>query len=107
MEPEAGERLHCAAARGFRIGSGLRCFLRCCIARALRCGLHQAAPRCAESLLVVLEIEAAVLTRWEDEMFWRATTNYFDALSESCEPGHGFIIQRNETVPGFRLASFD
>jgi hypothetical protein len=29
MEPEAGERLHCAAARGFRIGSGLRCFLRC------------------------------------------------------------------------------
>src|SRR5579871_197498 len=107
MEPEAGERLHCAAARGFRIGSGLRCFFRCGIARALRCGLHQGAPRCTEGLLVVFKIEVCVLTRWEDEMFWRATANRLRPLAESGKCGHGFIVQRYQTVPSFGLAAFD
>ena len=55
---------------------------------------------------MVFKIEVGVLTRWEDEMFWRGTANRLRPLAESGKFGHGFIVQRYQTVPGFRLAAF-
>lgn len=105
MKADAVEWLRRAPARCFRITPHATASFAGFIACTLRRCLHESSPCCSESLLIPGEVKVPVLARRENEVLRRTTAKSIRALAKPGEPGHGFIVQRNQSVSGFRLAA--